>query len=316
MSLPQEWTAKIRLPVICAPMYQVSTQQLVIAARKAGIAAGLPRANAPNINVFRAWLEEIMGTDTQPYDPPLGVNLSTRMPQQEMEEHLALCKQMGVDFIISATGDPTRLIQTAKQYGLKTFADAINLRFARKSIEAGAEGIIAIGAGGGGHSGRINHLTLLSAIRKEFDGTVVMAGAVMDGKTIRAAEILGADMVYMGTRFIASHESAAPDEYKQILLKSGVDDLLYTDEINGVHANWLTSSLEAQGLQPDNLPTRDPHKRGHDHLPPHIRPWKNIWSAGQGVEHIHTIQTVDQIVNEIESEYVRACKTPILFGKD
>lgn len=315
MSLPEDWKHRIRLPLICAPMYHVSTPKLVRAAREAGIIAALPRANASDFGAFDRWLAQIMDDADPACAPPMAVNLSTRMPAEEMQRHLELCRRRGVELIISATGDPTALIQRARDQGLKVFSDAINLRFAEKAIQAGAHGVIAIAAGGGGHSGTINHLTLVAAIRQNFDGTVVMAGAVNDGRALRAAEILGADMAYMGTRFIATHESGAPEPYKQMLVDATVGDLLYTSGLNGVHANWLKPSMLRCGLDPERLPERDPDSRGYGHLPGNVVPWKNLWSAGQGVQQIDSVRPVAELLDEIEEDYRLACRLPAFSGR-
>lgn len=316
MSLPQHWAGRLRLPVICAPMYCVTTPELVMAARRAGIIGALPRGNAPDYETFDRWLEQIAaaGTDRKNPGPPLAVNLSTRMAPDDMERHLAACRRHGVELIISATGDPTTLIQRALGHGMQVFSDAVNLRFADKAIAAGAHGIIAIGSGGGGHSGTINHLTLVSAIRKNFDGTVVMAGAVDNGAAVRAAEILGADLAYIGTRFIATHESGASAEYKQMLVEARASDLLYTPNLNGVHANWLKPSMRRLGLDPDSLPPREEGSRGYGHLPQGVTPWSNLWSAGQGVEHIEDIKSVAELVAQLEQGYRKACSVPAFQG--
>lgn len=299
----------MRLPVICAPMYCVTTPELVIAARRAGIVGALPRGNAPDFPTFEQWLERIV--EAAPSDaPPLAVNLSTRLDPPDMERHLAACSRHGVELIISATGDPTALIRRAREHGMCVFADAVNLRFADKAIAAGADGIIAIGSGGGGHSGTINHLTLLAAIRRRFAGTVVMAGAVGNGAAVRAAEILGADLAYIGTRFIASHESGASSEYKQMLVEAGAADVLYTPNPNGVPANWLRPSLRRHGLDPDHLPPRQEGVRGAGHLPSDVVPWSNLWSAGQGVEEIEGVLSVAEIVQALEEGYRAACGVP------
>lgn len=316
MGLPSGWAARMRLPIICAPMYQVTTPDLMLAARRAGIIGALPRANAPSFEVFDEWLGTILEEELEgPWTPPVAVNLSTRMPAVDMERHLAACRRRGVELIISATGNPTHLIQRALDHGLRVFSDAISLRFAEKAIESGAHGVVAIGGGGGGHSGRINHLTLVGAIRRGFGGTVVMAGAVDSGAAVRAGEVLGADLAYVGTRFIASTESGASAEYKDMLVKSSIDDLFYTPEINGVHANWLVPSMRRLGLDPDKLPVREPGSRGHGHLPPGVIPWSNLWSAGQSVEMIRNIKPLGEIVDEIEAGYRIACSVP-RFGAD
>jgi nitronate monooxygenase len=307
----------MRLPVICAPMYCVSTPQLVMAARRAGIVGALPRGNAPDFETFDRWLAQIAAADkgSNRPAPPLAVNLSTRLPPDEMERHLSACRRHGVEIIISATGDPTALIQRALDHGMRVFADAVNLRFADKAIAAGAHGVIAIGSGGGGHSGTINHLTLVAAIRKRFDGTVVMAGAVDNGAAVRAAEILGADLAYIGTRFIATHESGASQEYKQMLVDSKANDLVYTPNLNGVHANWLKPSMRRLGLDPENLPPREDGARGYGHLPAGVVPWSNLWSAGQGVEHIDDIMSVAELVDQLERDYRAACSVPAFHDR-
>lgn len=312
MSLPERWAERLRLPLICAPMFHITTPSLVAAARRAGILGALPRANASSFEAFDRWLAQIAEDDAidAASSPPMAVNLSTRLPPDEMERHLKLCRQRGVELIISATGDPTALIERCRHHGLTVFSDAINLRFARKAIAAGAQGVIAIGSGGGGHSGTINHLTLVSSIRREFDGTVVMAGAVSDGFTVRAAEVLGADLAYMGTRFIATQESGAPPEYKDMLVRSGLEDLIYTPAINGVHANWLKPSMRLLGLDPEHLPPRVEGSHGYAHLPEHVRPWANLWSAGQGIELITAVEPIAHVVDSIEREYLQACDTP------
>ena len=305
----------MRLPIICAPMYCVTTPELVMAARSAGIIGALPRGNAPDFDTFERWLARIAAADADAAKPlpPLAVNLSTRLPPDDMERHLAACRRHGVELIISATGDPTELIQRALDHGLKVFSDAISLRFADKAIAAGAHGVIAIGAGGGGHSGTINHLTLVAAIRRRFDGIVVMAGAVSSGAAVRAAELLGAELSYVGTRFIASTESGASPEYKQMLVDARASDLMYTPALNGVHANWLKPSMQRLGLDPEQLPQRPPGARGYGHLPDSVVPWSNLWSAGQGIELIDDIRPVAELVSQFEQEYRQACAVPV-FG--
>jgi nitronate monooxygenase len=180
--------------------------------------------------------------------------------------------------------------------------------FLCSSGSAGVDGIVAIGAGGGGHSGTVSHLAFIPQIRAMFDGTVVLAGAVCNGATIRAAEILGADLAYLGTRFIATREASAPDEYKAMLVAGSAADVIYTDAINGIPAMWLKASIHSAGIDLERLPK--PAKRGTDHLPPGIKPWTNVWSAGQGIGLIHDIPTVAELVRRLQSEYLAACSMP------
>jgi nitronate monooxygenase len=197
-------------------------------------------------------------------------------------------------------------------WGGLVFHDVTSLRFARKAIDAGVDGLIVIGAGGGGHSGAVSHLALVPEIRRIFDGTIVMAGAVADGAGIRVAEILGADLAYLGTRFIATRESLVPDEYKAMLVSQTSGDVLYTAAVNGLPAMWLKESLRRSGLDPDDLPS--PSGRGTSHLPSGVKPWKTLWSAGQGIALIDDVPSVADLVDRLEREYRAACAIPAWRG--
>jgi nitronate monooxygenase len=316
MALPVEIRSLLALPAVCAPMFLVSGPALVREACKAGLVGGLPRQNARSFAEFDAWLGEIRlaldrhAGETGKPAGPLAVNLATRVPEEELGMHFDLCARHGVKIVITVGGDPTALIRRAHDAGLLVFHDITSLRFAEKAIAAGADGLNCIGAGGGGHSGTVSHLALIRKVRSIYDGVIVMGGAVSDGATIRAAELLGADLAYMGTRFIATQESMAPDAYKAMLVGQHSSDLIYTDGIAGVPANWLVQSIRMAGLDPDNLPR--PLGRGmrHDHLPPGAEPWKNVWSAGQGIDLIDDVPTVHDLVLRLRAEYVEACRTP------
>jgi nitronate monooxygenase len=315
MSLDPGIRAGLTIPAICAPMFLVSGPRLVAEACKAGVIGGLPRQNARSHEEFEAWLGQIRGEldAARAADPgrriaPVAVNYPTRMPPDELAANMALCARYGVEIIISVGGDPTELVARVHDFGGKVFHDITSLRFAEKAIAAGADGLNCIGAGGGGHSGTISHLALIPKIRAMFDGTIVLAGAVSSGAVIRAAEVLGADLAYLGTRFIATRESDAPDEYKDLLVSQTSSDLMYTGDIAGVPANWMVESIRRVGLDPENLPK--PLGRGmrHDHLPPGVTPWKNLWSAGQGVDLIEDVPSVAELVRRLRAEYVAACE--------
>jgi nitronate monooxygenase len=197
------------------------------------------------------------------------------------------------------------------------YSDATNLRFAEKAILAGVDGITAIGAGGGGHSGAISHLALIPKLRAMFGGTIVLAGAVSTGAAIRAAEMLGADLAYLGTRFIATAESGACLEYKSLLVAQKAEGVMYTARIAGVPANWLIESMLRVGLDPNNLPDPPPPKKmGYGHLPATVKPWRNLWSAGQGVELIDDVPSVVALISRLRSEYLTACAIPPFAGFD
>jgi len=315
MSLDPNLRARLVLPAVCAPMFRITNPALVREACKGGLIGGLPRQNAKDLATFESWLVEIReALDVHAAENPdarigpVAVNLS-RLADADLVEHLAVCGKYGVEIIISAMGDPTELIRRVHDWGGKVFHDVTNIRFAEKAIEAKADGLTCIGSGGGGHSGTINHLALIPKVRAMFDGTIVLAGSVSNGAAIRAAEVLGADLAYLGTRFIATQEARAADEYKAMLVGGGALDVIFTPKVAGGAANWLKESLRSVGLDPDNLPKPGP-QGGHSHLPEGLRPWVNIWSAGQGIELIDDIPPVAELIRRLRREYVAACSIP------
>lgn len=315
MALDPAIRNRLCLPAVCAPMFLVSGPRLVAEACKAGIIGGLPRQNTRTLAEFDEWLATIRREldEHASHHPdarigPIAVNLSTRLPRDELRASLEVCGRHGVEIIISALGDPTELVKQVHDWGGKVFHDVTSLRFAEKAIAAGADGLTCIGAGGGGHSGTISPLALIPAIRSMFDGTIIAAGAITTGAAIRAVEILGADLAYLGTRFIATQESAAPPGYKRMLVSATSADLHYTDRITGVPASWMGESLRRVGLDPAQLPVPNGPLR-HDHLPSGLRPWKDVWSAGQGVDLIDDLPTVAELVRRLRDEYVEACRT-------
>lgn len=317
MALDVTLRAKLALPAVCAPMFLVTGPELVSAACKAGVVGSLPRQNARDQETFEEWLR-LIRTDLDefaamnPNAPvgPLAVNLATAFDADQLTTELALCKRYGVDVIISATGNPAELARRVHDWGGVIFHDVTALKFAEKAIAAGVDGLTCIGAGGGGHSGTISHLVLIPKIRSMFDGVIVLAGAVSNGAAVRAAEVLGADLSYLGTRFIATKESRASDAYKAMIERGTSADLMYTPDIAGVAANWMIESMVAAGLDPADLPK--PLKPGmtHAHLPEGVKPWKNLWSAGQGIDLIDDIPTVAELVARLRREYVAACEMP------
>ncbi|HEY1426486.1 MAG TPA: nitronate monooxygenase [Caulobacteraceae bacterium] len=319
MSLDPKIRAGLTIPAICAPMFLVTGPALVREACKAGVIGGVPRQNARSLEEFESWLAHITEAlkahaDANPGAriAPIAVNYPTRMAPDDLAAYMALCAKFGVEIIISVGGDPTELIARVHGFGGKVFHDITSMRFAEKAIAAGADGLNCIGAGGGGHSGTITHLALIPRIRAIYDGTLVMAGAVSTGAVVRAAEVLGADLAYLGTRFIATRESDAPDAYKELLVSQTSAELSYTGDIAGVPANWMVESMRRVGLDPDNLPKPTGRGMRHDHLPDGVTPWKNLWSAGQGIDLIHDLPSVAELVRRLRREYVAACETPSL----
>jgi nitronate monooxygenase len=313
MSLDPEIRNALTIPAICAPMFLVTGPDLVREACKAGLVGGMPRQNARSFELWEEWMRSIH-EDLKAYREqhpaarigPVAVNLSGRMP--DIAEHLAVCRRYGVRIIISANSDPAETVRVVHDWGGLVYHDVTTMRFAEKAIAAGADGLTCIGAGGGGHSGTLSHLAFVPKVRQMFDGTIIMAGAISTGATIRAAEILGADLAYLGTRFIATQESSGRDEYKELLVTQMAKDVMYTGAIAGLPANWMIESMRRVGLDPANLPT--PIGRGADHLPEGAKPWKTLWSAGQGIELIDDVPTVAELVRRLRAEYSAACSIP------
>jgi nitronate monooxygenase len=316
MSLPAPPARSLLLPAVVAPMFLVSNVELAIASCLAGIAGTLTRNHCRSDDAFVAELAAVGDAIARARDAdpdrvigPLLANVSLGRTET-IPAALDACRAHGVDTIITAGGDPAAIVGRAADHGIRVFHDVTSLRFAEKAIAAGVAGVIAIGAGGGGHSGTVSHLALVPAIRRMFDGTIVMAGAVSDGAAIRAAEILGADLAYLGTRFIATRESGAPDAYKAMLTSEMPADLVYSGFANGVPAMWMKRSIRELGLDPDALPA--PLSDG-SHMPPGMKPWASLWSAGQGVALIDDIPSVAELVGRLRAEYAAACAKPA-FG--
>ncbi len=315
MALDERIRGSVSLPIICAPMFLVSGPDLVREACKAGIMAGLPVQNSRGYEELESWLTDIRASldrhaATGARVGPLAVNFGARFPQEQIAKYFDLCRRASVEYLITVGGDPTAITARAHDAGMKVFHDITNIRFAEKAIKAQVDGLTCIGAGGGGHSGTISHLALIRAVRSIFGGTIILAGAISDGATVRASEILGADLAYMGTRFIATVESTAPQEYKDMLVSQTSADLAYTGKVAGVPANWLVASLQRVGLDLAAMPEPQGGGKRYDNLPEHLKPWRDIWSAGQGIDVIHDIPTVKQLVGRLRQEYLAACAAP------
>jgi nitronate monooxygenase len=316
MSLDVGLRKSMVLPAVCAPMTMVSGPALVRAACLSGIMGVLPRHNARSREEFESWLANIRrdlnacaNEHSDATVGPLAVNIIARQSVEDTRADLEVCARYGVEVIISALGNPAELSRIVHDWGGRIFHDVTSLRFAAKAIEGGVDGLTCIGSGGGGHSGALNALAFIPRVREMWDGTILLAGSVSTGAAIRAAEVLGADLAYLGTRFIATRESLAPEEYKALLVSKGSDDLIYTERVSGVPANWLKSSLRRVALDPDNLPLPIADRR-YEHLPADVRPWRQIWSAGQGIDLIHDIPSVADLVARLRREYVAACAAP------
>lgn len=288
----------LSVPVIVAPMFRVSGPDLVINACRSGVIGSFPAINPRTIDELDQWLMQISSSladspDTAPY----AVNMVIR--SERFSEELELVKRYQVPIVISSVGSPKAVVPAVHSYGGLVLADVATLHHARKAVELGVDGLILLCAGAGGNTGWVNPFAFVRAVREFYDGIVILAGSVMDGTGIRAAEVLGADLVYMGTRFIASEESMAEKDYKNTLIDVDVDDVMTTKAITGIPANFLRPTIVSAGLDPDNLPPHSEFNIGVNRK----KRWKNIWSAGQGVGAVKGIQSVAQIVEQLKQEY-------------
>jgi nitronate monooxygenase len=315
MALAKDVRDRLTLPAFAAPMFLCSGTDLAIASCAAGIIGSLTRNHcrddaemAEQLKTVSEALNRFGEAHPGKVIGPLAMNISPNSSPEDFRRQLEVCKLYGVRIIVTSVGDPTQNAPRVQEYGLLHFHDATTIRFAEKAVLAGADGIVCIGAGGGGHAGTISHLALIPKVRAMFAGTVVMAGAVSTGAAIRAAEVLGADLAYLGTRMIATQESDAPQGYKAMLVAGGVTDVIYTKGVNGMPASWLKASLRTIGLDPENLVI--PEQRGTSHLPEGKTPWRDIWSGGQGIGLIDDIPSVAELVHRLQLEYVAACEIP------
>lgn len=311
MTLPDPIARQLTLPIVCAPMFLISGPELVAAARDCGFVGAFPRQNARSPEQFADWLCRIRDegqatADRHGREPgPLAVNIPTTLPSDEMAADLDACARYGVDIVITSVGKPDVITRLAHDRGLLVHHDATSVAFAEKAIVAGVDGLNCIGTGGGGHSGTVSHLALIPRLRSIFDGTISLAGAVATGAAVRAAEVLGADLAFIGTRFAATVESRANPLQKEWIVSGDSRRLRYTAKVNGVPANWMLDSLEHHDIDIDALPV--PARRGHEHLPDDVRPWRDLWSAGQGIELIHDAPPVAELARRLAAEYLDAC---------
>ncbi|MCK6373588.1 MAG: nitronate monooxygenase [Zoogloea sp.] len=316
MSIPSVFRGALRLPAIAAPMFLVSGPSLVIETCKAGVAGTFPALNARTSEQFDAWLGEISGAlaaakaaDPSAVVSPYGVNLILHASNPRVAPDLELICRHKVPFVITSLGHPGEVVKAVHEYGGLVFSDVIHAYHAKKAIAAGVDGIIAVGAGAGGHAGTQSGFSLVREIREFWDGTLVLGGSISDGQTVRAAEVLGADFAYMGTRFIATAESNAQDAYKQMLIDSAAGDVVYTDAISGTNANFLWPSLERLGHKREEL-VQGVGKGKLKALSDEAKAWRDVWSAGHGVATIHDAPPVRALCDRLAAEYRAACGLP------
>ena len=302
MPLPECLQGKLKLPLIAAPMFLVSGPDLVVAACQEGIVGSFPTPNARTPAILDEWLDDITNRLADVTDAgPLAANLVVHPSNDRLEDDLALVEKYKVPLVITALGSPRKIVDRVHAYGGAVFADVNSVRFARKAADAGVDGLVLVAAGAGGHTGNMTGFAFVPAVREFFDGTIVLGGGIGDGRAIKAAEVLGADLAYMGTRFIATNESLAHTDYRQMLVDSTIDDLILTNAVTGVHANWLRQSLIAAGMDPNAL-ERDPDVNFTDPQSG-VKRWANTWSAGHGVGVIDRVESVQSLVARLMQEY-------------
>lgn len=313
MPLPKIMESALSIPAIGSPMFLVSFPPLVTAQCKAGIVGTFPHVNARTSEQFDQWLTDIKNdlaahsaTNPLAIVAPYGVNLIVHRTNARFEPDLALVVKHRVPFVITCLGHPGKVVEAVHAYGGTVFCDVTSAAHARKSVDAGVDGLICVGAGAGGHASNQSAFSLVREIREFWDGCLVLGGGINDGHQIRAAEALGADLVYMGTRFIATLESNAQQEFKQMVIDSDVSDLVYTDRLSGVHANFLKPSLDKWGVDVSKLPPKTPDMSSLTDTTAKL--WKDLWSAGQGVATIHDSPAVATLVSRIADEYDKACR--------
>ncbi len=310
----EELQSSLELPVIVSPMFIVSGTKLVVECCKNGIVGTFPALNGRTSADFENMLQEIQSElkefeeSTGKKTAPFGVNLIVNKTNPRLLPDLEICIKYKVPLIITSLGAVKEIVDAVHGYGGLIFHDIVKKRHAEKAAEAGVDGIICVSAGAGGHAGMAHPFALVNEIKSFYKGAIIMAGSINTGNEVLAAEIAGADFAYMGTRFIATKECLASDEYKQIIVASGIDDVLYTDGVSGVNANFLKKSIEKAGIDISEKKEEDFSKLSGEHA----KAWKDIWSAGHGVAEIHDVPSVRELTGRLKSEYksgLEKCKS-------
>ncbi|MBQ0934933.1 NAD(P)H-dependent flavin oxidoreductase [Ideonella paludis] len=310
MALPTV-LANLPLPIIGSPLFIISNPKLVIAQCKAGVVGSMPALNARPASQLDEWLAEITEAlaahnAAHPEAPaaPFAINQIVHKSNDRLEQDMALCAKYKVPLVITSLGARTDVNDAVHAWGGVVMHDIINNAFAHKAIEKGADGLIAVAAGAGGHAGTKSPFALIQEIRQWFDGPLALSGSIASGGAVLAAQAMGADFAYIGSAFIATDEARAAEEYKRCIVESNSDDIVYSNLFTGVHGNYLKPSIRAAGLDPDALPESDPSKMnfGGDAK----KAWKDIWGCGQGIGAIHKIQPAADLVAQLKREYLAA----------
>jgi nitronate monooxygenase len=302
MRAPLPFRDRLRIPVVGAPLFIISNPALVKAQCRAGVIGSFPSLNARPLTQLDEWLHELTSECTGA-DAPFAVNLIVHKSNARLEQDLALCVKWRVPIVITSLGAREDVNQAIGAYGGITLHDVIHNRFARKAIEKGATGLIAVAAGAGGHAGTISPFALVSEIREWFDGILALSGSIATGASVFGALAMGADLAYIGSAFIATVEARAADAYKQMIVDSAASDIVYTNLFTGVHGNYLRPSIVNAGLDPDNLPQSDPTRMDFGAGEKEFRAWRDIWGSGQGIGAVKEVVPAAELVNRLIAEY-------------
>ena len=314
MPIPDSIKDNISIPVIGAPLFLISVPDLVIAQCKAGIIGSFPALNARPQHVLEEWIVKIK-TELKEYQEqnpdkkvaPFAVNQICHGSNDRLQGDMEICVKHEVPVIITSLRPPLEVVEAAHSYGGLVFHDVINVRHAKKAADMGVDGLILVCAGAGGHAGALSPFALLREVKSWFDGTIILSGSIGDGYSVASALALGADFAYLGTRFIATHEANAEPEYKQMLIESSANDIVYSNLFTGVLGNYLKPSIQNSGLDPENLPTADKSAMNFGSGGnTDSKAWKDIWGSGQGIGLIEDAPTVEELVDRLKSEFTEA----------
>ncbi len=315
MSLPESLKTRLSIPAVAAPLFIISNPDLVIAQCKAGVVGSFPSLNARPAETLEIWLQKITSeldeyNAAHPDKPaaPFAVNPIVHNSNDRLEHDLELCVKYKVPIVITSLGAKTFVNEAVHSYGGLVFHDVINDRFARKAVEKGADGLIAVAAGAGGHAGAVSPFALVQDIREWFEGPLLLSGAIANGAAILSAQAMGADLAYIGSAFIATQEANADQAYKRSIVDHNAADIVYSNLFTGVHGNYLRPSIEAAGMDPDNLPESDPSQMdfGSGSDVKKSKAWRDIWGCGQGIGAVKAVLPTSELVARLECEYLAA----------
>lgn len=313
MSIPAAFAGRLSIPVIGSPLFIISGPELVMAQCRAGIIGSFPSLNARPLAQFEEWLQRL-STELGPNDAPYAVNLIVHRSNDRLMDDLALCVKYKVPMIITSLGAREDVNAAIHSYGGIVMHDIINNKFAKKAVEKGADGLIAVAAGAGGHAGTTSPFALIREIREWFDGPLALSGSIATGEAVLAAQAMGADFGYIGSAFIATQEARAVQDYKDMITQSESSDIVYSNLFTGVHGNYLRPSIVKAGMDPDNLPTSDPSAMNFGSGGnTDAKAWKDIWGCGQGIGAVKSVLSAGEYVAKLVSEY-EAAKARIGLG--